>query len=118
MLHPVLPPEQPNVVQRKALADVSTGNLSTTKISTLPQDSSKPEKTFKRRDNSSPRESYFKKTQKLSQTSEPEIVLPAEFSSPGVTKKTAPPKENINVAYPLDKEGAQSEGENHFEAVS
>ncbi|MGD1911673.1 MAG: DUF3769 domain-containing protein [Rivularia sp. (in: cyanobacteria)] len=118
MLHPVLPPEQPNVVQRKALADVSTGNLSTTKISTLPQDSSKPEKTFKRRDNSSPWESYFKKTQKLSQTSEPEIVLPAEFSSPGVTKKTAPPKENFNVAYPLEKEGAPSEGVNHFEAVS
>ncbi|MEM9925399.1 MAG: DUF3769 domain-containing protein [Cyanobacteria bacterium P01_D01_bin.50] len=118
MLHPVLPPEQPNIVERKAVVDVSTGNLSTTKISALPQDSSTLETTVKSGDNSSPSESSFKKSQKGSETSEPEIVLPPEFSSSSATKGTASVEQHFNVAYPLEKERASSESINHFEAVS
>ncbi|MEO1375407.1 MAG: DUF3769 domain-containing protein [Cyanobacteria bacterium J06635_10] len=117
MLHPVLPPEQPNIVDRFAVADASTGNLSTTKISTLPQDSSTPETTVKSGDNSSPSKSSVKKTQKRSQTSEPETVLPPEFSSSSATKGAESVEEHFNVAYPSQKEGASSEGV-HFEAVS
>ncbi len=114
MLHPVLPPELPNVVEPKAVADSLTGNLSTKKISTLPRKSSTPETTSS--------QSSFKKNQKPSETSEPENVLPPEFSSTSVESDAALVKEELgekfNIAYPSENQQVSSQRLNHFQAAT
>lgn len=116
MLHPVLPPELPNVVEPKTVGEVSAGNLSTTKISTLPQESTTTKTTFERRDNSSPWGLSFNQNQKTSETSEPETVLPPEFSPANIGKNSASLGEKLSIGYPLSNQQVSSERLNHFEA--
>ncbi len=101
MLHPVLPPELPNV-QTQSVADVSAGI--STKNSTLPQQSPTAKAIFKGEDNS-PSESFKK-------TSEPETILPPEFSP--VSKDAASLGANLSIGYQLENQ--RSPQINHFEA--
>ena len=112
MLHPVLPPELPNVVQSQAVADVSAGNASM--ISTLPQESLTQKTTVESEENSSPPESTFIKTQKTG-TSEPETILTPEFSS--TTVANAASLGELSIGYPLQaqREQVSSELLSHFE---
>ena len=111
MLHPVLPPELPNVVDSITVADV-TDNLSVSKTSTFSLSPESPTPDFEQGEFSPPK-SFLKKTQKRSH-SEPETILPPEFSSASVAKNAAALGEKLSIGYPLERRS--SERLNHFEA--
>ncbi|MBV6627242.1 MAG: DUF3769 domain-containing protein [Rivularia sp. (in: Bacteria)] len=118
MLHPVLPPppEFTNVVDSLAVADASSGNTSTS--STVIQTSPTPETSLEQGEKFSPPKSFLSQNQKLSETSEPETILPPEFSSATVVKDATPSTKKFRIGYPLKNEQASSENFKHFEAVS
>ena len=113
ILHSVPPPKLPNVIDSVAVEKSSTGNLSISKVSSLPPESSTSETNFKQGNQFSLSQSSVRDTQELSTTSEPEIVLPPEFSASSLK-----PNQNFNVAYPSEKQPASSQRLNHFEAAS
>ncbi|MDY6899896.1 MAG: DUF3769 domain-containing protein, partial [Cyanobacteriota bacterium] len=113
MLHPVLPPEIPNVVESQAVADANKDNS----IALSPE-SSTVQKSVEREKTSSPPKSFLNQNQNLSKTSEPETILPNEFSPNKVGNNAAPPGEKFTVSYPSDDKKLQPESLKHFEAAS
>ncbi len=119
MLHPVaLPPELPIVIDSLAVADVSTDNSSTSKNSTVIQASPTAQTSFERSEHFSPPKSFLSQNRSLSKTSEPETILPPEFSPATVANDAASLREKFNVSYPLENQQVSSEGFKHFEAAS
>jgi len=113
MLHPVLPPEIPNVVESQTVADDKRDNLSD-----VSQKSSTPQTNLEREENSSPPKSFLNQNQNLSKTSEPETILPPEFSPTTVANNTAPLGEKFSISYPSENNKLSSEPLKHFKAVS
>ncbi len=119
MLHPVaLPPELPIVIDSLAVADVSTDNSSTLKNSTVTQASRTAQTSFERSEHFSSPKSFLSQNRSLSKTSEPETILPPEFSPSTVANDDASLGEKFNVSYPLENQQVSSEGFKHFEAAS
>ena len=118
MLHPVLPPELPNVVDSITVADVKSDNSSTLQNGTVSQTSSTPKTDFEPGENSSPPKSFLNHNQNLSKTSEPETILPNEFSPVTIENNLASLGEKFNISYPARNQKLSSESFNHFEAVS
>ncbi|MGB3637351.1 MAG: DUF3769 domain-containing protein [Rivularia sp. (in: cyanobacteria)] len=119
MLHPVAPPpELSNFVDSQTVADVSTSNSSTLKNSTLTQASPTPETRFERSEHFSPSKSFLNKKQSLSETSEPETILPPEFSPVKAADNATSLGKKFSISYPKDNEQVSSEGFKHFEAAS
>ncbi len=116
MLHPVLPPEVPTVVESKVVADISTDNTVKTEISNLSPESSTTETTFEREENPSPPKSFLSKNQQLASNSEPETILPPEFSPTTPKKKAASLGDKLSIGYPLENQQLSSESINSFEA--
>lgn len=113
MLHPVLPPEIPNVVESQLVADVSKDNS----IALSPE-SSTVQKSVEREETSSRAKSFLNQNKNISKTSEPETILPTEFSPTTVANNPAPLGEKFTVSYPSDDKKLPSESLKHFEAVS
>ncbi|MEM1394484.1 MAG: DUF3769 domain-containing protein [Cyanobacteria bacterium P01_H01_bin.150] len=113
MLHPVLPPEIPNVVEPQTVADVKTDNSIT-----VSQKSSTAQTSLERGENSPPPKSFLSQNQNLSETSEPETILPPEFSPTRVANNPAPLGEKFSISYPSEDNKLSSEPLKHFEAVS
>ncbi|MEO0842072.1 MAG: DUF3769 domain-containing protein [Cyanobacteria bacterium J06643_5] len=113
MLHPVLPPEIPNVVESQVVADASQDNSSV-----LSPESSTVQKSFEREETSSLPKSFLNQDQNPSKTSEPETILPTEFSPARVASNPAPSNEKFVVSYPSEGKKLPSKSLKHFEAVS
>ena len=113
MLHPVLPPEIPNVVESQPVVDISKDNS----IALSPE-SSKVQKSVEREETSSPAKSFLNQNKNISKTSEPETILPTEFSPTTVANNPAPSTDKFIVSYPSKDKKLSSESLKHFDAVS
>ena len=113
MLHPVLPPEIPNVVESQSVVDVNRDNS----IALSPE-SSTVQKSVEREETSSPAKSFLNQNKNISKTSEPETILPTEFSPTTVANNPAPSTDKFIVSYPSKDKKLSSESLKHFDAVS
>ncbi|BAY84127.1 hypothetical protein NIES267_36230 [Calothrix parasitica NIES-267] len=113
MLHPVLPPEIPNVVESQPVADVNQDNS----IALSPK-SSAVQKSVEREETSSPAKSFLNQNKNISKTSEPETILPIEFSPTTVANNPAPSTDKFIVSYPSKDKKLSSESLEHFKAAS
>ena len=113
MLHPVLPPEIPNVVESQSVVDISKDNS----IALSPE-SSTVQKNVEREETSSRAKSFLNQNKNISKTSEPETILPTEFSPTTVANNPAPSTDKFIVSYPSKDKKLSSESLKHFDAVS
>lgn len=121
MLHPVVPPpppELPNIVESQAVVNISTDISSESKNSITLENSPVAQEKLSEQENSSPAKLFLSENLNSSKTSEPETVLPPEFSSVNVASNATFLGKKLSIGYPLQGKQESSESVKQFKAVT